>query len=312
MMGYTDRHARYLHRLISPHSLLYTEMLTAQAITHENHEHLLKHHTSEQPVVLQVGGSDPDLMQMAALRSERAGFDQININVGCPSNRVQSGAFGACLMASPDLVARIFKAMQDAVAVPVTIKNRIGIDDQDSYEDLDRFIGTLAEAGCRTFIVHARKAWLKGLSPKQNRDVPPLDYDRVYKLKRDYPELEIVINGGIKTAEQAVKHLANTDGVMIGREAFTQPWLLADLEQRVYTHDSVPVTRDEVQVRYAAYMKNELDEGTSVHALVKPLSGLFHGLPGARNWRRLITGHAQGKSLDQAALIDMVATYSSD
>jgi tRNA-dihydrouridine synthase A len=287
-------------------------MLTAEAITHENYEHLLKHHASEAPVVLQLGGSDPNLMQVAALRGERAGFNQININVGCPSSRVQSGSFGACLMASPDLVARIFKAMQDAVAVPVTIKNRIGIDDQDSYEGLDRFIGTLAEAGCKTFIVHARKAWLKGLSPKQNRDVPPLDYDRVYKLKLDYPELEIVINGGIKTVDDACEHLANIDGVMIGREAFTQPWLLADLERRMYEKRSVTVTRQQVQTRYAEYMKYELDEGASVHALVKPLSGLFHGLPGARNWRRLITGHAQGKSLDQAALIDMVATYSSD
>ncbi|HBE92367.1 MAG TPA: tRNA dihydrouridine(20/20a) synthase DusA [Gammaproteobacteria bacterium] len=309
MMGYTDRHARYLHRLISPHSLLYTEMLTAQALMHDNADHLLQFDSCEHPVALQLGGSDPEQMAQAARTGADAGYDEININIGCPSDRVQSGAFGACLMATPGLVAQIFAAMQDAIDIPVTVKHRIGIDDQDSYEDLDRFVGTLAEAGCMTFVIHARKAWLKGLSPKQNRDIPPLDYERVYKLKQDYPQLRIIINGGIKTAAQVNCHLAHTDGVMIGREAFNQPWLLAELESVLFRDADEVLSRRMVQQSYAKYMQEELKKGTSVHVLVRPLSGLFHGLPGARNWRRMLSGDAQKTTGSMDDLVTLVAEY---
>lgn len=310
MMGYTDRHARYLHRLISPHSLLYTEMLTAQAVLHDNADHLLQFHSCEHPVALQLGGSDPEQMAQAARAGADAGYDEVNINVGCPSDRVQSGAFGACLMATPELVAQIFSEMQDAVDIPVTVKHRIGIDDQDSYKDLNRFIDIVAEAGCRTFVIHARKAWLKGLSPKQNRDVPPLDYERVYRLKQDHPQLRIIINGGIKSVAQVSQHLTCTDGVMIGREAFSQPWLLAELESMLYPDADELLSRKAVQKCYAQYMQDELQQGTSVHTLVKPLSGLFHGLSGARNWRRLLSETAQTRADVIDVLPDLVANYS--
>lgn len=309
MMGYTDRHARYLHRLLSPHSLLYTEMLTAQAVVHDESGRLFKHQSDAHPVVLQLGGSNPDIMADAAIKGEQAGFDQININVGCPSDRVQSGEFGACLMADPPLVADIFTAMQEAVSIPVTIKHRIGIDHQDSKEDLDRFVDILAETGCRTFVVHARKAWLQGLSPKQNRNVPPLDYERVYRLKLDNPGLEIVINGGIQTLDQVLQHLDHVDGVMIGREAFSQPWLLADIEKKLELDNSGCITHEEVQQKYAAYMQGELEKGTSVHTLVRPISGLFFGMQGARTWRRLLTENAQQPTHDHGALLDVVAGY---
>ena len=311
MMGYTDRHARYLHRLISPHALLYTEMLTAQALLHEHASRLLEYHPAEHPVALQLGGSDPGQMAEAASIGTAAGYDEININVGCPSDRVQSGTFGACLMATPDLVAEIFAAMDESVDVPVTVKHRIGIDDQDSYRDLERFIDAVASAGCRTFIVHARKAWLKGLSPKQNREVPPLDYERVYRLKRDHPALDIIVNGGITTVAQVKAHLAHVDGVMIGREAFSQPWLLADIEACLHPQQA-PLSRGQVLNRYAEYMENELAQGTSVHVLVRPLAGMFHGRPGARLWRRQLSEAAQSGSRERVdQLPALVAGFES-
>lgn len=311
MMGYTDRHARYLHRLISANTLLYTEMLTAQAILHGYDGHLLQSHTSEHPVALQIGGSNPEEMAQAARAGADAGFDEININVGCPSDRVQSGAFGACLMATPDLVAEIYSVMNEAVDVPVTVKHRIGIDDQDSLEDLNNFVATVAASGCEKFIIHARKAWLKGLSPKQNRDIPPLDYERVYRLKQDHSGLRIIINGGIKTVTQVRQHLSHVDGVMIGREAFNHPWLLAELEQLLFQDSEKLLSRSEVRQRYALYMQEELQKGVSVHQLVKPLSGLFHGLPGARSWRRALTETAQTGSDVNEILPDLVAAFSA-
>ena len=310
MMGYTDRHARYLHRLISPHCLLFTEMLTASALTRGHADRLLQYHPAEHPVALQLGGSDPLEMAMAARMGALAGFDEININVGCPSDRVQSGTFGACLMADPERVAEIFAAMQDAVDVPVTVKHRIGIDDRDSYDDMRQFIDVVAGAGCKTFIVHARKAWLKGLSPKQNRALPPLDYHRVYRLKQDYNGLRIIINGGIKSVAEAIDHLAHVDAVMIGRQVFSEPWLLADLEVSLYPHESKRLTRSEVQQCYAHYMRRELQNGTSVHALTRPLAGLFHGLYGARGWRRLLAEIAQQRKGAQHVLPDIIASYA--
>ncbi len=298
MMDYTDRHARYLFRLISPQTILYTEMITARALLHGNTDSLLKFNDKEHPLVLQLGGSDPAEMASAAKTAVSAGYDEININVGCPSDRVQSGAFGACLMATPELVADIFSATQSAVDVPVTIKHRIGIDEQDNFHDLEKFVLTAAMSGCTTFIVHARKAWLKGLSPKQNRDIPPLDYERVYRLKQDHPELRIIINGGIRTVEQVRLHLQHTDGVMIGREAFKQPWLLAELD-KFFTHDEAELlTRSEVQKSYSSYMQQELRLGTSAHVLIRPLSGLFHGQSGARYWRRMLTETVQNRPHD--------------
>jgi tRNA-dihydrouridine synthase A len=298
MMDYTDRHARYLFRLISPQTILYTEMITAKAVLHGNPDTLLKFNVEEHPLVLQLGGSDPAEMARAAKTAVHEGYDEININVGCPSDRVQSGAFGASLMATPELVAEIFSTTQSAVDVPVTIKHRIGIDNQDSFHDLEKFVLTVANSGCSTFIVHARKAWLKGLSPKQNRDIPPLDYDRVYRLKQDHPELRIIINGGIKTAEQARLQLQHTDGVMIGREAFKQPWLLAELDRYLSQEDADLLTRSEVQKCYSSYMQRELRLGTSAHVLMRPLSGLFHGQSGARHWRRMLTETVQNSPHD--------------
>lgn len=309
MMDYTDRHARYLFRLISPHTVLYTEMINAKALIHGNSKNLLGFNNEEHPLVLQLGGSDPLEMASAAKIAESSGYDEININVGCPSNRVKSGDFGACLMAKPELTADIFSAMEAAVGIPVTIKHRIGIDEQDSFSDLEDFVLTLASSGCRTFIVHARKAWLKGLSPKQNRELPPLDYERVYRLKEDHPELTIVINGGIKTVEEVRQQLAHIDGVMIGREVFKQPWLLAELENYLNPYNAALLTRSEVQKRYACYIEKELARGTSGYALVRPLSGLFHGQPGARYWRRMLTEIVQGSPEKVAALPELVAEF---
>lgn len=311
MMDYTDRHARYLFRLLSPHSILYTEMINAKALLYGNHEDLLRFSDEEHPLVIQLGGSDPGEMANAAKLAENAGYDEINLNVGCPSDRVQSGAFGACLMATPELVAEIYSTIQCSVEIPVTIKHRIGIDDQDSFTDLEDFVLTAVDAGCSTFIVHARKAWLKGLSPKQNRNIPPLDYARVYRLKQDHPELRIIINGGIKTKQQVSVHLQHTDGVMIGREAYNQPWLLSELESSLYQERQALLSRGEVQQRYASYIHNELLSGTSVHALVKPLSGLYHGMAGSRQWRRMLSETVQNSEKNIYDLPQLVAEFRS-
>jgi tRNA-dihydrouridine synthase A len=306
MMDWTDLHCRYFLRLISARALLYTEMITAPAVIHGKREKLIGFDPAEQPVALQLGGSDPDELAQAARIGEDFGYCEINLNVGCPSDRVQSGRFGACLMAEPELVAASVAAMRVAVGIPVTVKCRIGIDDQDSEKELEHFVSTVAQAGCETFIVHARKAWLEGLSPKQNRDVPPLDYDRVYRLKQAHPELEICINGGIETLDESEAHLARVDGVMMGRAAYHNPYLLAEVDARIYGDDSVGPTREEVLERYTAYAEQHLRAGTRLHHLTRHILGLYHGQPGARTYRRYLTeeaaNHDAGISVLHAAL----------
>jgi tRNA-dihydrouridine synthase A len=291
MMEWTDRHCRYFHRQLSKHAWLYTEMVTSAAIAHGDRQRLLGFDPSEHPVALQLGGSDPDELARAAEVGAAFGYDEINLNCGCPSDRVQSGRFGACLMAEPALVGQCVSAMQGAVgaAVPVTVKCRIGIDDQDSEADLSRFVETVAGAGCRIFIVHARKAWLQGLSPKENRDVPPLDYGRVYRLKAAFPELTIVINGGIATLEEALVHLEAVDGVMLGRAAYKTPAILADVDRLLHGVDTPPLDAAAVLEQMLAYAARELERGTRLSCITRHMTGLINGKPGARAFRRLLT-----------------------
>jgi tRNA-dihydrouridine synthase A len=288
-----DRHCRYFLRLLSPSVRLYTEMVTAAALIHGDAEKLLQFDVAEHPVALQLGGSDPQMMADAAAMGAEAGYDEININVGCPSDRVQSGAFGACLMATPDIVADCYRAMSHAVEVPVTVKTRIGIDDHDSYEFLQQFIVALCEAGCTTLIVHARIAILEGLSPKDNRSVPPLDYERVYKLKADYPQLNIILNGGITTVDECRAHLESVDGVMIGRQAYQHPWFLTELEQAFGDNGEfvVPQRHDIVRAMLP-YIERELAGGAELKHITRHLLGLFSGQPGARAWRRYLSENA--------------------
>lgn len=291
MMDWTDRHCRFFLRLVSPHALLYTEMVVAQAIIHGDRDQLLGFSAQEHPLALQLGGSDPALLAQAAAIGEQFGYDEINLNVGCPSDRVQNGAFGACLMARPSLVADCVSAMAASVDVPVTVKTRIGIDDEDSEEFLHRFIGAVAAGGCRHFIIHARKAILSGLSPKQNRQVPPLRYDRVYRLKAAYPDLAIVLNGGVNALEQVHDHLACVDGVMIGRAAYDDPWLLNRIESDLWHAGALP-DRQEVVERYLAYIDEHLRQGVRLISMTRHMLGLFKGLPGARGWRRSLSERA--------------------
>lgn len=295
MMDWTDRHCRYFLRLISSQALLYSEMVTAPAVIHGKREKLIGFDLAEHPVALQLGGSDPDELAQASRISEDFGYDEINLNVGCPSDRVQSGRFGACLMAEPELVAESVAAMRNAVKIPVTVKCRIGIDDQDSEQELEYFVSTVAKAGCKTFIVHARKAWLEGLSPKQNRDVPPLDYDRVYRLKNAHPELEICINGGIETLDEAQDHLVHVDGVMLGRAAYRNPYLLAEVDSCIFGSGHTAPSREEVLEEYTAYAEQHLRVGTRLHHLTRHILGLYHGQPGARGYRRFLTEEAANR-----------------
>jgi tRNA-dihydrouridine synthase A len=266
-------------------------MITAEAVIHGDQQKLLGFSPEERPLALQLGGSDPQRLAMAAKIATRFGYDEINLNVGCPSDRVQEGRFGACLMAEPDLVAAAVAAMQNAAGdIPVTVKCRIGIDDQDSEADLDRFVRTVASAGCSTFIVHARKAWLQGLSPKENRDVPPLDYGRVVRLKQAYPHLTISMNGGIGSLDEAVKHLEHVDGVMLGRAAYHTPYLLAQVDQRIFGDISAPVERREVIERLMPYIEAHLAAGGKMHSITRHVLGLYHGEPGARAFRRHLSG----------------------
>jgi len=292
MMDWTDRHCRMFHRQLSARALLYTEMVTAQAIIHGDQMRLLGFSSEEQPVALQIGGSDPDQLATAAKIGADAGYVEINLNVGCPSDRVQSGRFGACLMAEPDLVAECVSAMRDAVDVPVTVKNRIGIDEQTPDEVLPDFMAKVSSAGCKTFIIHARKAWLDGLSPKDNRTIPPLDYDLVYRMKQQFPRLEIIINGGIETMMDTMKHCTHVDGVMLGREAYSNPYVLADVDQRFFGHRLDPFTRIEVVEKMKPYIAAELEKGARLHSITRHMIGLFQGLPGARSWRRVLSEKA--------------------
>ena len=291
MLDWTDRHDRYFLRLISRHALLYTEMVHTNTIIHGNRERYLGFDHDEHPLALQLGGSEPADLAECARIAEDYGYDEVNLNVGCPSERVSSGQFGACLMATPQRVADCVAAMQAAVSIPVTVKHRIGIDELDSWEHLTGFVETVAAAGCRVFIVHARKAWLKGLSPKENREVPPLHYDVVYRLKQAYPELEIVINGGLKTLEDAAAQLDHVDGVMLGREVYHNPYILAQVDRLFYGDTALPVTREEVLQRLLPYIARELEKGTRLHQVTRHIMGLYQGMPGARSWRRHLSEH---------------------
>ena len=296
MMDWTDRHCRYFHRLLAPHARLYTEMVTSAALVHGDRQRLLGFDDAEHPVALQLGGSDPQELAQAARIGADFGYDEINLNVGCPSNRVQSGRFGACLMHEPALVADCFTSMREAVTIPVTIKCRLGVDDQDEYADLQHFIETVAARGCGVFIVHARKAWLKGLSPKENREVPPLNYQRVYQLKRDFPALTILINGGIQSLAEVRTHLVHTDGVMLGRTAYHEPYRLAELEHALF---GTPLPDRMALIRQMReYTERHLAEGGKLNHISRHLLGLFQGLPGARGWRRHLSENAHRDNAD--------------
>ncbi len=295
MMDWTDRHCRVFHRQLTRHALLYTEMVTAEAILHGDRERLLGHDQAEHPVALQLGGADPERLAEAARIGCSMGYDEINLNVGCPSDRVQGGHFGACLMAEPALVARCVKAMRSAVDIRVTVKCRIGIDDQDSETDFAHFIEMVAGAGCERFIVHARKAWLQGLSPKQNREVPPLDYDRVYRLKAARPDLTIIINGGITTLEQAHAHLDHVDGVMLGRAAYQTPWLLASVDAFFFGCRSEIPGRDAVLAVMADYADAHIARGGRLNNVTRHMLGLYHGEAGGRLFRRYIAECVAGR-----------------
>jgi tRNA-dihydrouridine synthase A len=288
MMDWSDRHCRVLHRTLSRRALLYTEMITAVAILRGDRQKLLGYDPSEHPVALQLGGSDPRELAQAAQIGEDFGYDEINLNVGCPSDRVQSGRFGACLMREPDLVAECMAAMGDAVRVPVTVKCRIGVDDQDPEQSLFTLVDLCAQAGVSTFAVHARKAWLEGLSPKENRDIPPLDYGLVQRLKAERPGLTIVLNGGIETLDAAIEHLAWADGVMLGRAAYHTPGLLGAVDARVFGEGET-IEEREASARYRPYLAARLAEGVPLHAMTRHMLGLFSGAPGARTWRRILT-----------------------
>jgi tRNA-dihydrouridine synthase A len=292
MMDWTDRHDRYFLRLISRRALLYTEMVTTGALLHGPRARLLAHHPAEHPLAFQIGGCDPAEMAECARFVAEAGYGEININVGCPSDRVQNGRFGACLMAEPRTVAACVAAMGAAVTIPVTVKSRIGIDDDDSYDSLARFVETVAAAGCGTFIVHARKAILAGLSPKQNREIPPLQYDKVYRLKQDYSALEIVLNGGVRDLDAVAAHLAHVDGVMIGREAYQNPYFLAAVDQRFFgAHDDIPA-RQAVVDALLPYIAAETARGVYLNRITRHILGLFQGQQGARAWRRHLSENA--------------------
>lgn len=286
MLDWTDRHCRFFHRLLSQKTLLYSEMVTTGAILHGDRERLLGFNPVEKPLVLQIGGSDPEDLAASARIGQDYGYDEINLNVGCPSDRVQKGRFGACLMLEPGTVAEGVRAMRESVTIPVTVKTRLGVDEHDSYEELVAFIGEVAEAGCETFIIHARKAWLKGLSPRENREVPPLRYDMAARLKTDFPNLAFILNGGIETLEHAIEHLSQFDGVMLGRAAYHDPYLLADVDRRVFGVDCDPLSREAVVEAMLPYIASVVAQGQRLHGITRHMLGLFHGQHGGRIWRR--------------------------
>ena len=291
MMDWTDRHCRVFHRLMTRRSRLYTEMLTTGAILHGDRRRLLAFDAGEHPVALQLGGSDPRDLAIAAKIGEDFGYDEINLNVGCPSDRVKEGRFGACLMAEPALVASCVAAMKAAVAIPVTVKCRIGIDDQDAEAALDALARAVVAAGSDALIVHARKAWLSGLSPKENRDIPPLDYDRVYRLKASLPNMPVIINGGIGSLDEAKQHLLHVDGVMLGRAAYQEPWQLLGVDSELFGEAAPYATMKDVFEALMPYIERELAAGTRLHAITRHFVGAFHGVPGARAFRRHLSEH---------------------
>ncbi|MEY4561032.1 MAG: hypothetical protein RLZZ618_309 [Pseudomonadota bacterium] len=291
MMDWTDRHCRYFHRLLTRHTLLYTEMVTTGALLHGDVPRHLDFNDEEHPVALQLGGSEPDDLAKCARLAEKWGYDEVNLNCGCPSERVQRGAFGACLMAEPALVADGVKAMRDAVSIPVTVKHRIGIDKTESYAFVRDFVGTLSDAGCEVFIVHARNAWLKGLSPKENREIPPLRYELVYQLKRDFPDLTIVLNGGVTTSDEVATHLAHVDGVMLGRESYHNPWVMADWDERFFGAPASSASRADIEDHMIDYMQRVVAAGEPWPRVARHMLGLWNGLPGARKRRQVWSDH---------------------
>lgn len=295
MMNCTDRHARYFLRLISPHVLLYTEMITTGALLFGDAERFLQFHLAEHPIALQLGGNDPDALARCARLGEQYGYDEINLNVGCPSSRVQSGAFGACLMLQPERVATSILAMKEATLLPVTIKCRIGVDEVDSYTALCHFIELTSQAGCDTFIIHARKALLSGLSPKQNRDIPPLRYDVVKQIKKDFPALKIILNGGIKTIKQMEENISDVDGIMIGREAYSNPYFLSAIEKKYFSSSDITLSRREIIEKMIPYIEEQLKKKIKLSHITRHLLGLFQGEPGGRLWRRFLTENAHKK-----------------
>ena len=311
MMDWTDRHCRVFHRHLTRRALLYTEMVTAEAIIHGKRDQLLGFDQSEHPVALQLGGSDPAKLAAAAAIGEQWGYGEINLNVGCPSDRVQGGNFGACLMAEPALVGACVAAMQAAVKVPVTVKCRIGIDDQDAEADFERFVLTVADAGCRHFIVHARKAWLQGLSPKENREIPPLDYGRVYRLKAAHRQLTVVLNGGIETLDQAEGHLAHVDGVMIGRAAYQTPWVLSDVDHRLLNAPPIERTRGDVLRGLLPYVEQHIARGGRLHNVARHILGIYHGEPGGRAFRRHLSEQGVRAGATAAVLEEAIAIAES-
>lgn len=310
MMDWTDRHDRVFLRLLSSHALLYTEMVTSAALQHGDANYLLQYNHSEHPVALQLGGSDPQQLAFAADLGAQAGYDEINLNVGCPSDRVQSGAFGACLMAEPELVARCVSAMQQRIAIPVTVKCRIGIDDLDSELHLMQFIETVANAGCQTFIIHARKAHLQGLSPKENREIPPLNYPRVFAVKQRFPDLEIIINGGITTLEQCQELLAEVDGVMLGREAYQNPYVLAGVDRLLFSAQEQASSRQHYLQAYLPYVESELAKGTPLNHMTRHVLGLFKGQKGGRQYRRHLSENSHRPNAGIEVLQDAMAYVS--
>jgi tRNA-dihydrouridine synthase A len=303
MLDWTDRHCRFFHRLLSKQALLYTEMVTTGALIHGDHHRFLNYHPSEHPLVLQLGGSNPRELALCCKMAEDYGYDEVNLNLGCPSERVQNGRFGACLMAEPELVAVCIEAMVNATALPITAKCRIGIDERDSYAALHSFIKTLSAAGCGTFIIHARKAWLSGLSPKQNREVPPLRYDIVFQLKNDFPKLLFILNGGVTDLAQVDSLLTHLDGVMMGREAYQNPYVLAAVDQCVFGKQTPVPTREETILQLLPYLCEQLSQGVRLNSVTRHILGLFHGQPGARAWRRHLSEHACKPGADETVLV---------
>ncbi len=303
MLDWTDRHCRYFYRVMSEHALLYTEMVTTGALIHGDRQRFLQFNDREHPLALQLGGSNPADLTLCAKMAEDYAYDEINLNVGCPSDRVQNGMFGACLMAKPELVAECVAAMRQTVSIPVTVKSRIGIDNQDSYEELTHFVDTIANAGCKTFIIHARKAWLQGLSPKENREIPPLRYDTVYRLKQDFPQLEIIINGGITALEDAEKLLEQVDGVMLGREVYQRPFILNDVDSRFFNEPESVKTRQQIVEELIPYIQAQLKQGVRFNSISRHILGLFHGQKGAKGWRRYLSENATKAGADETVLL---------
>lgn len=300
MMDWTDRHCRYFHRQLSQHAVLYTEMVTTGALIHAQADRFLRYNQEEHPVALQLGGSNPEDLAQCTRMAEEYGYDEVNLNVGCPSDRVQNNMIGACLMAHPQLVSECLEKMQAEVSIPVTVKHRLGIDDMDSYEELVHFVETVMQSGCNVFIIHARKAILQGLSPKENRDIPPLKYEWVYQIKQQFPELEVHINGGIKTIDECHTHLQHIDGVMLGREAYQNPYLLAEVDREFYGSNEPQISRKAAALAMVPYIEQQLESGTPLNHIVRHMLGLFHAQRGGKQFRRFISenAHKPGASID--------------